>query len=63
MSLKGHGRRGLHNISNTISKEGLCMARGNGNVLVRVHHVFFGEVEDSKNGWGLCVLAANGLKH
>ena len=39
------------------------MVRGSGNVLVRVHHVLFGGVEDSKNGWGLHVLASNGPKH
>ena len=63
MSLRGLGRRGLHNISNTISKERLCMVRNSGDVLVRGHHVLSGEVEDSKNGWDLCVLATNELKH
>ena len=39
------------------------MVRSNGDVLLRVHYVLFGEVEDSKYGWDLHVLATNGLKH
>ena len=63
VSLRGLGGRGLHNVRNTISKERLCMVRNNGDVLERGHHVLSGEVEDSTNGWDLCVLATNGLKH